>query len=107
MLGAMPMTTFAVFRRQAIRTAVRIHEQLPGPSRCAHGLTLPKPAWEELGELVRKLSFADSRRWFYASRSLAHDIDYAALRLQREIEALRAGALARTRSALPLSPKDI
>ena len=101
------MTTKTVFRRQVIRAAVRIQEHLCGPARRAQIVTLPQPAWEELSRTVKYLRYVEHKGWHCASESLIQDIDYAALRFQREMEVLRKSLVPRTTSKPFASASEI
>jgi len=93
------MTTKSVFRRQAIRAAVKIHEHLLGPARRTQVLALPQTAWDDLCRTAKLYRLAQRKGWQAAGRSLVQDVNYAALRVQREMETLRqtlAGLSARS-----------
>jgi len=101
------MTNVSVFRRQAIRAAVRIHEHLQGPAHHGSVVTLPHSAWEDLCQTAQRLRHADNQGWRAASQSLIHDVDYATHRFQREMEGLRQSLLARSQPEDIASSRDI
>src|SRR5437763_16577862 len=101
------MTTKSVFGRQAIRAAVKIHEHLQGPARHVQGLTLPQSAWEELCRTVKHVRYAERKGWHAAGESLVHDVDYAALRFQREMEVLRQSLVSRSGPNRVVSASEI
>lgn len=101
------MTTHTVFRRQALRAAVKIHEKLRGPPRITQYLYLPQSAWDELCRTARHLRHAEQRGWPAAVQSLVQDLDYTALRFQREMELLRNSLPSQTTPRVTMSAGEI
>src|SRR3954468_14919854 len=86
------MDTPTVFKRQAIRAAIRIHQHLVEPTRDTQGGNLPHSAWDGLCQLVQRLPCVDRKGWRAASQSLQLDVDYAIGRLESQLEAIRQRA---------------
>jgi hypothetical protein len=101
------MSANPVYRKQAVRAAVKIHEHLLGTAQHAFWPTLPQTAWEELCRFVKYLRHANRKGWQTAARSLVPDVDYAAGRLLRELELLRSIVNVRASPSAVLSATEI
>jgi hypothetical protein len=101
------MSTDTIFRRQAIRAAVKIHEHLVARARQVQQVNVPTGGWEDVCQIIHRLHNAESKTWHQAAQLVARDADYVVRRFQGELEALRHALVARSSPISVLSAGEI
>jgi hypothetical protein len=101
------MTIESISRRQRLRAAQRIHDQLCGTALSSGLVDVPEAAWKELHSTACRLQYVLAREWRVAGQQLLDDLSYMARRFERELITFRE-QLPRSLSATLLStPREI
>jgi hypothetical protein len=93
----------SVFRRVAIRAALRIHEHLGGPARQIDFGSLPTDRWQEIERAQRRLQHCQRRGWTAACEAVLNDLNYQLRYLVNALDAKRV-ALPAASVRTPVSP---
>jgi hypothetical protein len=90
-----------LFKRQATRAAIRIHEHLRSPSCQAANVALPQRGWDDVAALLGRFHLIQARGWQAARGLIVSDLEYQLRRLAAELDSLR------TRLPQPSAPEKV
>jgi len=95
------------FRRQTVRAALSIHDQLTSSGAQISRLRLPESSWEALRRITRRLEVTATRGWHTAHQHLVDELDYFLRMLNRELDVVREELSAAPKLRQVSSARDI